>query len=586
MALSAGNDDAPCRAHAAWPFGRGILATSTVFDGSLAGLVAVSAIPVLVAMWALLSPAAVLSQEMTWDLLFNLAGAWQLHFGHVPHVDFHEPVGQLTFMLTQAGFRLAGFTPHAVLAGAAVMAAALFLAAALASWRRLPLLPAAIFVVFVCLLVLMPANAGDRPNAYSFAMSYNRYGWSAITILFLILFLPPRPMPLGNLIDMAIAAALLGAMFYLKMTYFLVGVAALPVAAIACPHIGVRWKGWSVVAAGGIALALFPGNQPYWADLFTAADSGQLRDSLDDHLNNFLAYGGEYAPYIAALGLALWMWWRGEAPLRLPVATGFILAAGGGLLSQNAQTHGLPVAVVIAFLFYGELRQRRLQRLGGGSIALLLALLMFPLLSVATSAASLAGYHSKAGRPTLQTVKRSNLRGLAVPFEAGGLLDAFSNGHGDYRLLNRARAIPVRYELSPSEYVDTLQEAAALLEKAPALCSVIVLLDQVNPLPFMLGLPPARGNNLWSGPGAPVQPADKVFADADCVLIPKFSTYSPWTDTASARYGPYLDRHYPVRSESRSWLLLRRGPSRPATDDGGPLEVDQPSSLRTPVVPP
>jgi hypothetical protein len=172
-----------------------------------------------------------------------------------------------------------------------------------------------------------------------------------------------------------------------------------------------------------------------------------------------------------------------------------------------------------------------------------------------------------------------------VPFEKGGLLDAFSSGHGDYRLLNRARVIPVRYELSPSEYVDTLQEAAALLEKPLTRCRGIVVLDQVNPFPFMLGLPPPRGNNLWSGPGAPVQPADKVFADADCVLIPKFSTYSPWTDTATAKYGPYLDRHYPVRSESRSWILLRRGPLVPAENDGR-LGLDQPSPRHVSVLPP
>jgi hypothetical protein len=441
-------------------------------------------------------------------------------------------------------------------------------------------------VVFACLLVLMPANVGDRPNAYSFAMSYNRYGWSATAILFLILFLPPRPARFGNVADMSVAAALLGAMFYLKMTYFLVGMAAIPVAAIACPHVGARWKAWSAVAAGGLVLVLLPSNQSYWADLFAAADSGQLRDSLADHLNNFLAHGGEYAPYIAALGLAVWMWWRGEAPPRLPVATGFILAAGGGLLSQNAQTHGLPVAVVIAFLFYDMLRERRLQRPGGGSAALLLALLVFPLLSVATSAASLAGYHSKADRTALQIIGQSNLRGLAVPLEKGGLLDAFSSGQGDYRLLNRTRVIPVRYELSPSEYVDTLQEVAALLEKAPARCTGVVVLDQVNPVPFMLGLPPPRGNNLWSGPGAPVQPAAKVFADADCVLIPKFSTYSPWTDAARVEYGPYIDRHFPARGESRSWLLFGRNPAPPAAGDGDPLEADQLSRLGTPVVAP
>jgi hypothetical protein len=80
-------------------------------------------------------------------------------------------------------------------------------------------------------------------------------------------------------------------------------------------------------------------------------------------------------------------------------------------------------------------------------------------------------------------------------------------------------------------------------------CSV-VLLDQANPLPFMLGLEPPRGGNLWSGAAAPVQPAEQVFAGADCVLIPKFSTYD---------------------EESQSWFLLRRHTQIAAPPDRVPL---------------
>jgi len=50
------------------------------------------------------SPNLVVSHQMTWDFLYNLSGAWHLQHGHVPHVDFHEPVGQLNFVLTQLGF--------------------------------------------------------------------------------------------------------------------------------------------------------------------------------------------------------------------------------------------------------------------------------------------------------------------------------------------------------------------------------------------------------------------------------------------------------------------------------------------------
>src|SRR4051812_26490144 len=138
------------------------------------GFLLLAGLPMLAAAWALLGSGYVLSREMTWDLLFNLTGAWHLANGHVPHVDFHDPAGELDPLLTLLGLWLVGPTPLAFVAGSLVWAFATFAAAGVAAARRLPLVPAAIFTVFVCLLVAMPANVGDPPDAYSFAMSYNR----------------------------------------------------------------------------------------------------------------------------------------------------------------------------------------------------------------------------------------------------------------------------------------------------------------------------------------------------------------------------------------------------------------------------
>jgi hypothetical protein len=121
------------------------------FYTSPANLALLAGVPVLVALWALLSPGLVLSHEMTWDFLYNLSGAWHLQHGHVAHVDFHEPVGQLNFMLTLLGFELVGPTPFAFLVGVAIVAAVVFASASLAAMRRLPVLPAALFVIFVSL---------------------------------------------------------------------------------------------------------------------------------------------------------------------------------------------------------------------------------------------------------------------------------------------------------------------------------------------------------------------------------------------------------------------------------------------------
>src|ERR1700736_2451896 len=101
-------------------------------------------------------------------------------------------------------------------------------------------LPAALFVIFARLLLLMPANVGNKPNAYSFAMSYNRYGWSLLSILALILFVPPRDRIAGDWIDVANASLLVVALFYLKVTYFAGGLAFVGLAILISPHIRAR----------------------------------------------------------------------------------------------------------------------------------------------------------------------------------------------------------------------------------------------------------------------------------------------------------------------------------------------------------
>src|SRR5262245_56937839 len=206
MALSAGDKNGTAR-------------TSWILTPP-AALALIAGVPVLIAIWMLLSPGRVVSREMTWDMLFILEGAWHIFEGQIPHIDFHDPAGELNFLLPAIGFRLVGPRPDAFLVGSSLLALALFVLPWFAAVRRLSLLPAALFVVFASLLALMPANAGDLPSAYSFAMSYNHYGWSALCIVTLILFLPTRAGNDGGIVDTLIVAVLLLALLYLKVTYF------------------------------------------------------------------------------------------------------------------------------------------------------------------------------------------------------------------------------------------------------------------------------------------------------------------------------------------------------------------------------
>jgi hypothetical protein len=489
---------------------------------------------------------------MTWDMLFILEGAWHVFEGQIPHVDFHDPAGELNFLLPAIGFRLVGPRPDAFLVGSSLLALALFVCAWIAAVRRLSLLPAALFMVFASLLALMPANAGDLPSAYSFAMSYNRYGWSALCIVALILFLPTRAGDDGGIVDTLIVAVLLLALFYLKVTYFAAGMAALATAIVICPAVRARWRSWTLVGILLAANALAPYSHPYLNDLRATTAAGGVKNNYVLQMSYFLSNGTEHVVYIALVGAAVWLWRRGMVPLRVPLSAAFLVGLGWLLLSQNSQFNGIPLPVVVALLLYEILRERRL-----GTLPLLL--LILPAMWIVVSAASVMGHYFKTHDSTLTVVERTNLRGLAVPTEEGDLLAAFTDSTHPDQLLSRARVNRPRHELSPYEYTQTVMEAASLLSNPHYRPGTVVLLDQVNPMPFVLGWPPPRGSNLWSGPRAPLQPAEQVFAGADYVLIPKFSTIGAWTKAAATTYyGAYLTDHFSDLQESRSWRLLGR----------------------------
>jgi len=180
----------------------------------------------------------------------------------------------------------------------------------------------------------------------------------------------------------------------------------------------------------------------------------------------------------------------------------------------------VPLPVVVALLLHDVVRRRAL-----GALPLLF--LILPTMWIAASAASVAGHYLKTHDPTLTVVERTNLRGLIVPTEQDDILAAFAKGTNSDQLLSRARVTRPRHELSAYEYVETVLEAASLLSNPRYHPGVVVLLDQVNPLPFMLGWPPPRGGNLWSGSGMPLQPAGQVFSGADYVLIPNSPPLAP-----------------------------------------------------------
>lgn len=487
--------------------------------------------------WALWSADVVLSRLAVMDLLYNLSGAWHIAYGDDPHEGFRDALGQLNFRLTAIGFQLTGPSVRAFLVGEIIMLAVLLAAACSAAVPRLPLVAAAVFVLFSALHAIVPVNVGDPLDDFTFGMSYNRYGWGALGILALILFVPPRNPEAPRRLDIAIGTALIAMMFYLKLTYFIVGIGGLVLALLVSAHVKVSPAGWTLSLAAQLGNAAAPHSHDYLADFVLAATSGFGETYVSNHVRLVFNNAAESALYGIGVVVAIVLWRRGQAPFRLPAAAIFLFTGGVALLAQNTQAHSIPLGACIAFLLYDALgRQIGASQLPQGIVA---GLLLVPAISVGAAAIGIAGYHVAAARPEpLAVVDRTNLRGLAVP-SVEGVRD------------------PSAWQ---AHYLRTLVEAAELFAGSDGPPGRVQVFDRVNPMPFVLGAPPPRGRDLWWEPGMPPRPAEQLLGDADHALIPKTPSSRQIPSLARTHYADYLAEHFPFRHETEHWTLLSRRP--------------------------
>jgi hypothetical protein len=518
------------------------------------------------ALWAVLSVPVIYSREMTWDLMFNLDGAWRLYTGQAAHVDFHDPVGTLPFAVTALGFYLVGTKPFAFIVGECIVAAVIAAFAVVAVKDRLALVPGVLFVALCAMLALVPVTIGDRPNAYTFAMAYNRFGWSLLGILYLILFVEPRDGRRSGLPDVVVAAVIIVVLYYLKITYFGVAYAAVGLALLTCRHVRQDYAAWCVALAAVTLIAVAPFNHGYIADIVDAISAGSIRTQGALFLLNFAYGGAEQGTVIAANLVLLYLWLQGRVSLGTLVAGCFVLASGLFLISQNAQDQGIPLYVIPALLITVAICDgfRATRSDQSRPAAALIGAALSPLvLFVFYANVTLIGYHMKA-RQAADTfvVPDTNLQGLAVPLDRDNVITDFATGRYSPALFGRLRNHRVRHELSQYEYVQTILELAELLRARGAAASSVVVIDQVNPLPFAMGARAPRWGNLWWAEEIEWRPPEEAFGEAAYVAIPRFPSRSVVVRDALIHYRQYLATEFAPWLESRYWTVLKRQSGR------------------------
>lgn len=498
------------------------------------------------------------------DVFVLINGAWRMTIGQIPHVDFDNPIGAVTYGLVEAGMVLGG--PDSLgLAWAAVLVLAI--GAPWAAWvgftRLRPWLACA-FVVFVALLCVATRPLGYDPANHSYAMLYNRIGWVFLCILAVQAFIArTTASPRDETLDAASLGALVGLLFYTKITFAIFGVGAIVLALVARPAL----RGVASLAAIALGAALTvtlvwtaTGAAPmaYLADI-AAAGGVQSPDARLKWLVNAIKFG---AIPLGLLSLA-WLATIGRRILSdralrtetvmLTLQFAFLCGAGLALTTTNAGERGeVPLYAIAGLLLLHNRaltlddRLRKNAVLGVALVTAVIALFIGgrDALSVADTTA-MRGYRVDQA-PASQRIAEPRLHNFVVPDTSEHRTQFW-----------RAAAMPPK-----------INDGFALLHAHVGQDARLMVFALSDPFSFPLGLAPPTGGPLWWDRNFNYNlehypPAEQVFAEVTHVMIPQIH---PEDDGCCKHvvadleqmYGPYVAEHFVEVGRTDTWVLLAR----------------------------
>lgn len=496
----------------------------------------------------------------------------RIDHGQRPSTDFPTALGAASLYLPWLGSKISGGYAGAIEIASVLVALPLCIACAYACASRHGGAVSAVLIAAIFLMVVPSMLEGYvAPESTTFetgefravseyfanAMFYNRWGWGALIAVFV--FLTPREKTeTASLAETIVLGLLLAFLFWLKLSYFVVGFAA----AVLYAFLGSRpWRTLAIGAGvtGGIilAIALLTGNLfAYIGDILMAgrvsgARIGDLAPLLKDNLLYLLL---AVAPLVA-MGLA-----RKLRPMDYAV-TALILGGTLFVVNQNAQTSGLPTLLVASAYAFWRLRHE------GDRSLQLLAALAFALPAAAYTLDRAAGLMGQA------TVAR---REESRPAPAWAAIPALHNVYAQERenmlpLVEKAAtetdrmdafrtmaAFGRRQYLRTGEYVAGLQAGMDDLKRLMRANDSVVMMDFSSPLAFLMNARPARGYWITFDDGRTISEkvypqADQLFADADHVMAPKLFAEPDTALQMSLLYSDWLDQHYSERVETAYW---------------------------------
>ena len=491
------------------------------------------------------------------DVFIMLDGAWRVLKGQIPHVDFYSAHGPLDWLLWALGLRLAQGRVEGLLYST-VIAGVLLGFWSFSIFRiRFAQSLALLSLAFLLSFWLSPFPIGEPYYMPSYAMQYNKFGYTVFMILFAELYgvstdRRDRLVDWGG-ISSGIALACL---LFIKPSFFFAGVALSGFAYLfrlkTLRHAASMAVGLLIVVA---AMFSYLGWNigAYWQDLQIAANARPARFNVVKDVPRTLLRN---LPILATLfGMAILgisyknRDTRNSAPcLHHPVLLMLLIFACDLILAvTNSQRFGFPLST-LAVLLYGSqvyLQQESQTAQGRRSwVMLLMVVTVLPSIGDTLNAWAIQ-----------VTTRRNTVLADAARIDAQHMASLVFDDHND-PVWGQSEANGHLLSARVNEGIDLLKRNSSPDMSVFCLC-------YANPFPYALGRPPAKGGSPFFDYSTNfterfAPSPERILGDADLIIYPKLEATWTTVGTLLQLCGPLLAQKYKPLAESRQWVLLKR----------------------------
>ncbi|PPC88452.1 MAG: hypothetical protein CTY31_02180 [Hyphomicrobium sp.] len=513
-----------------------------------------------------------------WDHFLLLDEAWRIRSGLIPHTDFYNPIGPLTYLLVAAGEALGHANIAAISHGAIIFAVVALPCIILVAFSRLQPWLACLVAVFLITLALAVRPLGFTEQETSYAMLYNRQGWVLLSILLLQSCIPiaSKCRSLGY-IDETLGGLLLSLLFFCKISFFIVACAAVAARIIWRGSIEVE-KSLTLITAFFSIVALFAAMS--WVGLFSYLQDISMAAAAQDITSRWREIKtlilGARIPLagFAVIGLmslaaarhAHAMWWSYAQLLAtgaLFLGATLLLSAGNAGESSGRDLPLLFVGTVVVANVLCKISNTHIKLTRNlNSAILILSSVLFLLPTMARDVASIAkllqnGGASNTASDAVITFKSKHLDGFLIRSDVTWKT-----------VFTRSAQVP--------EWID---DGLTLLNETVDEKSRLAVLGYGDPFSATLGLPPAHGMPIWLVPNISFNrhshpTSQTVLGNADYVMVPVISSTNQgccqeFVEELMAVYGIYLSQHFTQTKQSQHWTLYQRNENGGQQLNGG-----------------